>query len=170
MPLRIPLYWLFVTIVIMGGTLLEHLPLTAIYSPVAMIIVLGPLPVIALSQLGLRGALRLLLRLIRGEAAEGDGRVISLFISSAFLFAAFGVVIGNIHVMRNLANPDTIGPGIALSFVSLVYGILVPIYLLPFLSLDGVKELGRRSAVLAMLVVPSLMGLAYFTLSVVKIL
>lgn len=168
MPLRIPLYWIFVTFITVAGTLLEHLPITVIYSPVAMIIVLGPLPVLAVSQLGLGGSLRFLLRLARGALAEGDGRLIGLLISSAFLFAAFGVVIGNIHVMRNLANPDTIGPGIALSFVSLVYGILVPIYLLPFLTVDGVKDLARRSAVLAILVVPSLMGLAYFTLSVVK--
>lgn len=170
MPIRIPLYWLFVTLVVVGGTLLEHLPISVIYSPVAMIIVLGPLPVLAVSQLGLGGACAFALRLLKGAPGEADARMIGLLISSAFLFAAFAMVIGNIHVMRNLANPDHIGPGIALSFVSLVYAILVPIYLLPFLTAENVKELARRSAVLAVLVVPSLMGLTYFTFSVMKIL
>lgn len=170
MPLRIPLYWLFVTFIIVAGTLLEHLPVSVIYSPVAMIIVLGPIPALLISQLGLAETFRFALRLARGETLETDARLLGLVISSAFLFAAFGVVIGNIHVMRNLGNPDSIGPGIALSFVSLIYGILVPIYLLPFLKVEAVKEIAKRSAVLAVLVVPSLMGLAYFTVSVVKIL
>ncbi len=170
MPVRIPLYWFFITLLVVGGTLLEHLPLSVIYSPVAMIIVLGPLPLLALSQLGLGGTRAFVLRLMKGSPAEADAQMIGLMISAAFLFAAFAMVIGNIHVMRNLGNPNNIGPGIALSFVSLVYAILVPIYLLPFLNADSVKQLARRSAMLAFLVVPSLMGLTYFTLSVAKIL
>lgn len=168
--LRIPLYWLFVTFIILAGTLLEHLPVSVIYAPTSGIIVFGPLPLLLVSQLGVAGAFRFTLRLMRAELSEGDDRLIGLLISSAFLFAGFGVVVGNIHVMRNLANPDAIGPGIAVSFVSLIYGILVPIYLLPFLGQEGVKTLVKKTAALAILVVPSVMGLAYFTLSVTKII
>ncbi len=34
-----------------------------------------------------------------------------------------GAVLGLIHVMRNLSNPDEIGPGIAIAFVATVYGV-----------------------------------------------
>jgi len=34
-----------------------------------------------------------------------------------------GAVLGLIHVMRNLSNPDAIGPGIAVAFVATVYGV-----------------------------------------------
>lgn len=34
-----------------------------------------------------------------------------------------GAVLGLIHVMENLTNPDAIGPGIAVAFVATVYGV-----------------------------------------------
>lgn len=34
-----------------------------------------------------------------------------------------GAVLGLIHVMGNLANPDMLGPGIAVAFVATVYGV-----------------------------------------------
>jgi chemotaxis protein MotA len=34
-----------------------------------------------------------------------------------------GAVLGLIHVMRNLDNPDEIGPGIAIAFVATIYGV-----------------------------------------------
>ena len=168
MYLRIPLYWAFVTFVFLAVVRLEHLPLSAVYSP-TVLIVFGPIPLLLVSRLGLGGALQFGFRLVRGQHTKEDSGLASLIISSAFLFGALGIVLGNIHVMRNLAHPDAIGPGIAWSFVSLVYAILVPIYLLPFLDIKGVKALARRSVILAVAVVPSLMGLTYFTFTVVKI-
>lgn len=34
-----------------------------------------------------------------------------------------GAVLGLIHVMENLSNPDAIGPGIAVAFIATVYGV-----------------------------------------------
>ena len=34
-----------------------------------------------------------------------------------------GAVLGLIHVMENLNNPDAIGPGIAIAFVATLYGV-----------------------------------------------
>lgn len=34
-----------------------------------------------------------------------------------------GAVLGLIHVMENLSNPDAIGPGIAIAFVATLYGV-----------------------------------------------
>lgn len=43
-----------------------------------------------------------------------------------------GAVMGLIHVMRNLADPEQLGPGIAVAFVATIYGIaLANLFLLP---------------------------------------
>src|SRR5690625_2500383 len=43
-----------------------------------------------------------------------------------------GAVMGLIHVMRNLADPAPLGPGIALAFVATIYGEAVAnLFLLP---------------------------------------
>ncbi len=43
-----------------------------------------------------------------------------------------GAVMGLIHVMRNLADPEQLGPGIALAFVATIYGVAVAnLFLLP---------------------------------------
>lgn len=43
-----------------------------------------------------------------------------------------GAVIGLIHVMQNLADPSTLGPGIAIAFVATIYGVaFANLFLLP---------------------------------------
>ncbi len=43
-----------------------------------------------------------------------------------------GAVMGLIHVMRNLADPEALGPGIAVAFVATIYGVaLANLFLLP---------------------------------------
>jgi len=43
-----------------------------------------------------------------------------------------GAVMGLIHVMRNLADPNQLGPGIAIAFVATIYGVaLANLFLLP---------------------------------------
>lgn len=43
-----------------------------------------------------------------------------------------GAVMGLIHVMRNLADPDQLGPGIAIAFVATIYGVaFANLFLLP---------------------------------------
>lgn len=55
-----------------------------------------------------------------------------------------GAVLGLIHVMRNLSNPDAIGPGIAVAFVATVYGVgFANLYFMPM----GTK-IKRKAAIL----------------------
>lgn len=55
-----------------------------------------------------------------------------------------GAVLGLIHVMRNLSNPDAIGPGIAVAFVATVYGVgFANLWFMPM----GTK-IKRRAAIL----------------------
>ena len=43
-----------------------------------------------------------------------------------------GAVIGLIHVMRHLADPSELGPGIAIAFVATIYGVaFANLFLLP---------------------------------------
>lgn len=43
-----------------------------------------------------------------------------------------GAVMGLIHVMRNLSDPDQLGPGIAIAFVATIYGVgFANLFLLP---------------------------------------
>ncbi|MBV1928977.1 MAG: flagellar motor protein [Gammaproteobacteria bacterium] len=43
-----------------------------------------------------------------------------------------GAVLGLIHVMNNLADPSTLGPGIAVAFVATIYGVgMANLFLLP---------------------------------------
>lgn len=57
-----------------------------------------------------------------------------------------GAVLGLIHVMRNLDNPDAIGPGIAIAFVATIYGVgFANLIFMPM----GTK-IKRKSAMIAM--------------------
>ena len=61
------------------------------------------------------------------QLKEEDQRATAKFWQSWGTFAptlgVLGAVLGLIHVMQNLANPNAIGPGIAVAFVATVYGV-----------------------------------------------
>ena len=63
-----------------------------------------------------------------------------------------GAVLGLIHVMRNLRDPDSLGPGIALAFVATVYGVFsANLIFLPFahkLRLKLQEERRRKELIL----------------------
>ena len=56
------------------------------------------------------------LLLVRRLAASSKG---------AIVFMVIGLVFGLVHVMENLDKPEQIGPGIALAFLSGVFGVLL---------------------------------------------
>lgn len=170
MALKIPVYWMFVTVFFITAIHQWIGSVGAVFEPVAMALVLAPLPALLITQLGAGGAFRFLLRLSAGRPEEADIRIVNLLMSCAFLYSGVGIVAGNIHVLQNLSNPAAIGPGIAGAFMCLVYGLIVPVYLLPFMNAVGAKTLVRRASLFVLLVVPSLIGLTYFTLSVTKVM
>ena len=53
---------------------------------------------------------------VAGKLVEGAG-------GYSPTIGIIGAVLGLIHVMRNLDNPEAIGPGIAVAFVATVYGV-----------------------------------------------
>ena len=179
---------------VVGGAMLEHLPITAIYAPTAFIIVMGgaggaimvsyPMddlkrafgegmklafknlntdyrPLIeelikvatvarkegVLAIEGMRGSIvddklkKALKYVIDGfepktvteilgadayfefEETEVAGKLVEGIGGYTPTVGIIGAVLGLIHVMRNLDNPDAIGPGIAVAFVATVYGV-----------------------------------------------
>ncbi len=57
------------------------------------------------------------------EEMEVAGKLLEGFGGYTPTVGIIGAVLGLIHVMRNLSNPDAIGPGIAVAFVATVYGV-----------------------------------------------
>jgi len=61
------------------------------------------------------------------QLKEEDHKAVAKFWQCWGTFAptlgVLGAVLGLIHVMQNLANPNAIGPGIAVAFVATVYGV-----------------------------------------------
>lgn len=57
------------------------------------------------------------------EETEVAGKLVEGMGGYSPTIGIIGAVLGLIHVMRNLSNPDAIGPGIAIAFVATVYGV-----------------------------------------------
>lgn len=57
------------------------------------------------------------------EEMEVSGKLVEGMGGYSPTIGIIGAVLGLIHVMRNLDNPDEIGPGIAIAFVATVYGV-----------------------------------------------
>lgn len=169
MALKIPVYWMFVSVFFITAIQQWIGHVGAAFNPVALALVLAPQAALLLSQVGLLGAYRFLLRLSLGRPEDPDVRLVNQLISCAFLYSGVGIVAGNVQVLQNLSHPAAIGPGIASAFMCLVYGLIVPVYLLPFMNAVGAKALVRRASLFVLLVIPSLIGLTYFTLSVTRV-
>ena len=70
-----------------------------------------------------------------------------------------GAVMGLIHVMNNLADPSTLGPGIATAFVATIYGVgCANLLFLPIAS--KLKTVVQAQGELRQMVVEGLMGIA----------
>jgi len=70
-----------------------------------------------------------------------------------------GAVLGLIHVMENLADPDMLGAGIAVAFVATIYGVGSANLL--WLPLAGkIKKRGREESIVKELMIEGLVGLS----------
>lgn len=70
-----------------------------------------------------------------------------------------GAVMGLIHVMRNLADPEQLGPGIAVAFVATIYGVaLANLFLLPIAN--KLRQCVDRDSRFHELFIEGVMGIA----------
>lgn len=80
------------------------------------------------------------------EELEVAGKLLEGFGGYTPTVGIIGAVLGLIFVMRNLSNPDMIGPGIAIAFVATVYGVgFANLWFMPM----GTK-VKRKAAILQM--------------------
>ncbi len=70
-----------------------------------------------------------------------------------------GAVMGLIHVMENLSEPDKLGPGIAVAFVATIYGVgLANLLLLPVAN--KLKSIARARANLCEMITEGIVSIA----------
>ncbi|MDO3382571.1 flagellar motor protein [Gilvimarinus algae] len=70
-----------------------------------------------------------------------------------------GAVMGLIHVMSNLADPEQLGPGIAVAFVATIYGVaLANLFLLPIAN--KLKQCVDRDSRYHEMLIEGVMGIA----------
>ena len=162
-------YWVLVLAVLVGGANWVIGPVSAIYSPGAMLLVLGPTLAFLLAKLGLQATFAFLSRLVKNEVNEQDHKVIDLVNSVSFLFGGLGVVMGLIRVLRNLATPDGIGPGMAVCVMCLMYGAIPAILLLPFNDSIGARKLVRVAAAYAFVAAPAFVGATMLILKLANV-
>ncbi len=112
--------------------------------------------------------MRFVVRLIHSRPNENDAKLVDQLNASAFLSSGIGVAVGNIHILRNLSHPEAIAAGVSASFLCLVYGMMVPILLLPFLNNPGAKALVRRTGTFVFLLMPGMLAVTWFALDVAK--
>ncbi|CAK0757038.1 chemotaxis protein MotA [Gammaproteobacteria bacterium] len=108
------------------------------------------------------GLIRSILELDMDLREERDLRAAKVFESMGGYSPTIGIlgaVLGLIHVMNNLANPGTLGPGIATSFVATIYGVgCANLLFLPIAN--KLKSVVRTQTEARQMVVEGLIGIA----------
>jgi flagellar motor component MotA len=123
--------WLVTIGLILFGQILEGGHVGSVLQFTAASIVLLPVLAYLFYAFGFKGMFRFIKRVIASNVAPEDSAIIDNAVTLGFLFSGLGAVFGLIHVMENLSDTSKLGAGIAVAFVSVVYGILPGIFLLP---------------------------------------
>lgn len=130
------LLWIGFVICIASGLLLAGLSVKVLLQPTSAIIVLVPVALYLLYSYG-AGVGQFFGRAVRQEIQEDDCRVIETASALGFLFGIIGFVIGFVMVMSNISDTSKLGAGIAMSVVSIFYGAVPSIMLLPLRTSAG---------------------------------
>jgi len=125
------LLWVTTVGLVVFGQILEGGHVGSVMQPTAGILVFGPVLTYIFYAYGVRGFFSFFKRVIISKVTTEDSPIIDTIVTLGFLFAGVACVIGLIHVMENLADTSRLGAGIALAFVSVIYGALPAILLLP---------------------------------------
>lgn len=124
------LLWLGFAVCIMSGLLLAGLPVKVLLQPTAAVIVLVPVVLYLLYSYG-SGVGPFLGRAVRQDLQEDDSLIIETASALGFLFGIIGMVVGFVMVMSNISDASKLGAGIAASIISIFYGAVPSIVLLP---------------------------------------
>lgn len=124
------LLWIGFVLCIAGGMLLQGISPGVLLQPTAALIVLLPVLLYLAYSHGsdLPG---FALRIFRQEQTDTDQATLDTAVSLGFVFGAISMVAGMIMTMANLSDSSKLGAGIAVSFISAIYGAIPAVLLLP---------------------------------------
>lgn len=108
--------------VVLFGSYLEGAHASVLWQKSAFIVVFGPLAIYLLLTLGVSESIRFLRRISDRATTTKDHELLSKLSSLGFLFGGVYFAIGMIHVLQNLTNMASIGNGLAVAFVGILYG------------------------------------------------
>jgi flagellar motor component MotA len=104
-----------------GAKLAEETPL-CLLQPAALLIVFGPILGCLVFYVGIAETWAALKRLVRGEGEERDYRHVSQLTSLGYTLGTVAMLVGAIHVFKNLSTPTQVGQGMAVALLGLLYG------------------------------------------------
>jgi len=109
---------------ILAGAAFEGSPLTNLIEPNAALVTFGPLLAYLAFRLGPTKTWLLFRRLLRNAPLPKDEYTLDRLVTLGFLTSTICGVIGIIHVMTHLSDTATLGAGMAVAFVGVLYGTL----------------------------------------------
>lgn len=128
--MEIVLLWIGFVLCIAGGMLLQGISPGVLLQPTAALIVLLPVLLYLLYYHG-SGLPGFVSRLFKQELQETDLATLDTAVSLGFVFGAISMVSGMVMTMANLSDSGKLGAGIAVSFISAIYGAIPAVLLLP---------------------------------------
>jgi flagellar motor component MotA len=132
--MRVILFWLGALGFLALGQIIEGGHVGSVMQLTAAIIVFGPCLAFLFYRFGFIGFFKLWARLLSSKLENTDSDALDKLCLMSFMSGTMGAVLGLIHVMENLADSSKLGAGIAVAFVSIVYGTLPSILFTPFIN------------------------------------
>ena len=125
-----------------GGTLHSYI------SPESFVLVAGTIVGICIMSFGLMTPLKQLKALLTGHETETKALEGSLGLITQVgpLSGLIGAIVGLVHTMENLSDPSKLGAGIALAFISLVYGTFIALLAYGFKALVQKTQMRRTGS------------------------
>jgi flagellar motor component MotA len=111
--------------ILMGGhfgSVMQGIPALMIFGPILFYLIYAN---------GLKGLFGFFNRILNRSVTHDDSSVINTTVSLGFLLSSMSCVLGLVHVMENLSDTSRLGAGIAVAFISVFYGTIPAVLLLP---------------------------------------
>jgi len=141
--MNVLIYWIATIGLVLFGQVYGGGNTSSIRAAAPAIIVFAPILFFIFTSFGLKGTSSFFRRLFGQRLTQHDREVLDKTVSLGFLLGGVGMVMGTILTMENLANPSELGRGIALSFVSALYGAVPAILIIP---LDHISKTQKKSS------------------------
>ena len=165
--MKIILSWVVTTIVICAAFFLAKMPLTAVVHSGALVLVMGPQLVFLIFEYGPNIA-GFFSRLSQNGVTEADRNNLAKAIQLGLMFSAFGFLLGIIQILRNADSLSTMGPGISLSLMSVLYAAISPILFIKFLVKEQIEPIAYKIGIYIVMTATALLALTFFAFHTLK--